>query len=242
MTNDLFKTLRGQRVLVVGGSSGIGLATAAAALQLEADVTIASRSQPKIDAACAKLGSAVQGVVLDTGDEASVERIFAEATPFDHVVVTAAQVRMAPVRELPMDQAMAVMNSKFWGAYRVARAASINKEGSLTLVSGFLAQRPRKGAALVGAVNAGLDGLARGLALELAPVRVNAVSPGLVKTPIYDGMPDAARQAMFDAAAERLPVGHVGLPEHLALQIIACLLNPYMTGSVIYVDGGGLLA
>jgi NAD(P)-dependent dehydrogenase (short-subunit alcohol dehydrogenase family) len=234
-------SLQGRRVLVVGGSSGIGLGAAKAAKALGASLTICSRSAEKIEAARRQLGEATQGLILDVADDTAVEAFFADKPAFDHVVVSAAQVRMGAIRDLSVDQASAVMNSKFWGAYRVARAARINDGGSLTLVSGFLALRPRKGAALVGAVNAALEGLTRGLALELAPVRVNAVSPGLVATPAYAGMPDDARNAMYAAAAERLPAGRVGESEHIALQIMACVLNPYMTGSIVYVDGGGLL-
>jgi NAD(P)-dependent dehydrogenase (short-subunit alcohol dehydrogenase family) len=132
------------------------------------------------------------------------------------------------------------MNSKFWGAYRVARAARIAPKGSLTLVSGYLSIRPRKGAAIQSAINAAVEGLARGLALELAPVRVNTVSPGLVDTPLLDRFGDA-KQGMLAQAASGLPVGMVGEPEHIARQIIACMTNAYMTGSTIYLDGGGLM-
>ena len=233
--------LQGQRVLVVGGSSGIGLGAAKAARDLGAALTICSRSVERIDGAVRGLGADVRGFVLDLTDSAAVEDLFGREGAFDHVVVSGAQVRMGTVRDLSLDQAAAVMDSKFWGAYRVARAARINAGGSLTLVSGTLAHRPRPGTALVAAVNASLEGLTRGLALEMAPVRVNLVSPGLVATPIYDAMPEGARQAMFAAAAERLPAGRVGAPEDIARQIMACILNPYMTGSIIHLDGGGLL-
>ena len=241
MTGNDFASLQDRRVLVVGGSSGIGLGAAKAAKALGASLTICSRSAEKIEAARRQLGDATQGLILDVANGPAVEEFFADKPAFDHVVVSAAQVRMGAIRDLSLDQASSVMDSKFWGAYRVARAAKITPGGSLTLISGFLSLRPRKGAALVAAVNAALEGLTRGLALELAPVRVNAVSPGLVATPIYDGMPDDARKAMYASAAERLPAGRVGEPEHIALQIMACVLNPYMTGSIVYVDGGGLL-
>src|SRR5215475_6555812 len=86
---------------------------------------------------------------------------------------------------------------KFWGAWRVARAAEIRAGGSLTLVSGFLSVRPRPAAAIVGAVNGALESLGRSLALELAPVRVNVVSPGIIDTPIRAAMPEAARKEML---------------------------------------------
>ncbi|WP_221938470.1 SDR family oxidoreductase [Mycobacterium sp. KBS0706] len=233
--------LAGQRVLVVGGSSGLGLATAQAAADLGAAVTVASRSQEKIDAAVAAIGAGAEGRALDITSDAAVEAFFADGTVYDHVVVTAAQTKVAAVRELPLADAFASMNSKFWGAYRIARAAPIRDGGSLTLVTGVLAIRPRKGAAIQGAINAGMEALAQGLALELAPVRVNTVSPGLVVTPLYDRMAAEARQAMYDRAAAALPAGLVGQPEHVAIQILAFITNPYATGSTAYIHGGSAL-
>ncbi|HEY6831858.1 MAG TPA: SDR family oxidoreductase [Pseudolabrys sp.] len=233
--------LTAKHVLIVGGSSGIGFGAAQAALAQGAEVTIASRSRAKVETAVAQLGPKAQGQTLDITDNAAIEAFFSGRPVFDHIVVSAAQTKVAAVRDLSLSDAMASMESKFWGAYRVARAARIAPHGSLTFVSGFLALRPRKGTAIQAAINAALEGLTRGLALEYAPVRVNAVSPGLVVTPMYDGLGGDSREAMFDGAAERLPVGIVGLPEHIATQIMAFLLNPYMTGATVYVDGGGLL-
>ncbi len=233
--------LTGKRVLVVGGSSGIGLATAQAAAKLGASVVVASRSQDKIDAAVAAIGPGSQGRVLDTTSDSSVEAFFADGAAYDHVVISAAQTKVAAVRELPLADAQASMNSKFWGAYRIARAAPIREGGSLTFVTGVLAIRPRKGAAIQGAINAGLEALAQGLALELAPLRVNTVSPGLVETPLYDRMAAEARQAMYERAATTLPAGLVGQPEHIAAQILALITNPYATGSIVYLHGGSAL-
>ena len=233
--------LTGKRVLVVGGSSGIGLATAQAAAKLGAAVVVASRSQDKVDAAVVAIGQGSEGRVLDTTSDAAVEAFFADGAAYDHVVISAAQTKVAAVRELPLADAQASMNSKFWGAYRIARAAPIRDGGSLTFVTGVLAIRPRKGAAIQGAINAGLEALAQGLALELAPVRVNTVSPGLVETPLYDRMAAEARQAMYERAAATLPAGLVGQPEHIAAQILALITNPYATGSIVYIHGGSAL-
>lgn len=234
-------SLSGQRVLVVGGSSGIGLGTARAAVELGAAVTIASRSQAKIDAAVSAIDATVEGRVLDVTSDAEVESFFRDQPAWDHIVVSAAQTKVAAVRDLPLADAAAAVNSKFWGAYRIARTAPIRDGGSLAFVTGVLAIRPRKGAALQGAINAGLESLAQGLALELAPARVNVVSPGLVETPLYDRMTAEARQALYDRAIATLPVGLVGQPEHVAAQIIALMTNPYATGSIVYLHGGSAL-
>jgi hypothetical protein len=140
-------TLSGKRILVIGGTSGIGFGAAQAALEAGASVVVASRSTEKIEAAVARLGTGATGRRLDIGDEAGIEALFADQLPFDHVVVTAAKTKVAAIRELPLIDAYQSMNSKFWGAYRIARAAKIADGGSLTFVSGFLSIRSTKGRA-----------------------------------------------------------------------------------------------
>lgn len=233
--------LKGHRVVVIGGTSGIGLGAAQMAAQLGANVTVASRSSDKVRRAREVIAHDARAEILDTTDETAIESFFAREAPFDHVVVSASQTKVATVKELPLADAYASMNSKFWGAYRVARAARIAEQGSLTLISGYLSIRPRKGSAIQGAINAAVEGLTRGLALEFAPVRVNCVSPGLVDTPLLDRF-GANKASMMETARKTIPAGIVGLPEHIGRQIIACMTNPFMTGSVIYLDGGGAIA
>src|SRR5471032_1316609 len=205
-----------KRILVVGGSSGIGAATARAFADLGAAVLIASRNAAKLAETATGIGKSVSTAVLDTTNAEAVEAFFAKAGDFDHVVISAAQTPGGPIRTLALADAYAAMDSKFWGAYRVARAVQIADGGSLTLVSGFLSVRPNKSSVLQGAINAALEALARGLALELSPIRVNTVSPGMIDTPLWHKMPAEARQAMFAGAAGRLPAGRVGQPEDIA--------------------------
>jgi NAD(P)-dependent dehydrogenase (short-subunit alcohol dehydrogenase family) len=211
-----------------------------AAAKAGASVTIASRSKAKLDAAVAGIGGDARAVVLDTGDEAAVERFFANEGAWDHVV--AAQTSSGPVRTLGLPDAKAAMESKFWGAYRVARTVKIRDGGSLTLVSGLLSARPSATSVLQGAINAALESLARGLALELAPVRVNAVSPGLIATPLWSAMPKEKREAMFAGATQRLPARRVGQPEDIANAVLFLITTPFATGSTVRVDGGGAIA
>jgi len=233
--------LEGKKVLVVGGSSGIGEAAAQALAALGAQVTIASRDPARLQAAAQRLGGAVRTAVLDSANDAGVEAFFAAQEAYDHIVISAAQTASGPVRELPLGDAYAAMNSKFWGAYRVARAARIAAGGSLTLVSGFLSARPSKTSVLQGAINAALESLARGLALELSPVRVNTVSPGMIATPMWSGS-DQARAARFEAVAARLPVQRIGQAADVANAIVYLVTTPYATGSTVLVDGGGTIA
>ena len=231
--------LASKKVVVVGGSSGIGLSTAEMAKRAGAEVVIASRSAEKLNAAAGKLS--VKAIATDVTSDESVTNLFKQCGPVDHVVVTAAQLRTGPFKTVSMDDVRATMEGKFWGAWRVARAAEIRAGGSLTLVSGFLSIRPRPNSAIVGASNGALESLTRALALELAPVRVNCVSPGVIDTPIRAAMPEATRKDMLDKAAAALPVRRVGLGEDIAQQILAFMTNGFATGSIVYLDGGGLI-
>lgn len=232
--------LAGKKVVVVGGSSGIGLATAELAKAQGAEVIIASRSADKVKAAAAKVGAT--GIVADVTNDDSVVNLFKACGPVDHVVVSAAQLKSGPFKTVSMEDVRSTMEGKFWGAWRVARAAEIKAGGSLTLVSGFLSIRPRPNSAIVGSANGAIESLARSLALELAPVRVNCVSPGIIDTPIRAGMPEAARKEMLAKIASGLPVGRVGLGEDIAVQILAFMANGFATGAIVYVDGGALIA
>ena len=231
--------LTGQKVVIVGGSSGIGLSTAELAKNEGAEVTIASRNVERLKASAEKLG--VNAIPTDVTNDESVAQLFRQCGRVDHVVVTAAQLRTGPFKKVSMEDVRATMEGKFWGAWRVARSAEIAAGGSLTLVSGFLSIRPRPAAAIVSAANGALESLARSLALELSPVRVNAVSPGIIDTPIRAGMPEAARLNMLTKTAAALPVGRVGVGEDVARQILAFMTIGFATGSIVYLDGGALI-
>jgi NAD(P)-dependent dehydrogenase (short-subunit alcohol dehydrogenase family) len=231
--------LAGQKVVVVGGSSGIGLAAAELAKQEGAHVIIASRNADRLNAVAGKFGATA--IAADVTSDDSVVSLFRSCGPVDHVVVSAAQLRSGPFKTVAMEDVRATMESKFWGAWRVARAAEIRPGGSLTLVSGFLSQRARPNSVIVGAANGALESLARGLALELAPVRVNAVSPGIIDTPIRAAMPEAARFDMLAKTAAALPVGRVGVGDDIARQILAFMTIGFMTGSIVYIDGGAMV-
>jgi NAD(P)-dependent dehydrogenase (short-subunit alcohol dehydrogenase family) len=232
--------LAGKKVVVVGGSSGIGLSTAELAKREGAEVIIASRNADRLNAVAKKLDAIA--IPADVTSDESVAGLFRSCGPVDHVVVTAAQLRSGPFKTVAMEDVRATMEGKFWGAWRVARSADIRPGGSLTLVSGYLSIRPRPNSAIVGAANGAIESLARSLALELAPVRVNAVSPGIIDTPIRAAMPEAACLDMLARTAAALPVGRVGLGEDIARQILAFMTIGFATGSIVYIDGGALIS
>jgi NAD(P)-dependent dehydrogenase (short-subunit alcohol dehydrogenase family) len=234
--------LEGKRVLVVGGSSGMGEATARLAAEAGGRVTIAARDHDRLAAAAKRLGPAVEPVRLDAMSDASVTAFFADGTVWDHVVSCIGAGGRGNVKELEMAPALAAMDGKFWAGFRIARAARIAADGSLTFVSGGLSQRPRAGAALIAAINAALENLSRGLALELAPVRVNTVSPGPVDTPMWDRYGAEMKRQFLDGAAAHVPLKRVAEPAEIAEIILFFMTNRYITGAVVPVDGGSSLA
>lgn len=233
--------LSNRTVAVFGGSSGIGLATAQAASALGARLTIASRTEARLREAARRIGQ-VETAVIDIRDAAAVKRFFDRRDPFDHVVVSAAELAVGPLRKRGLGDERAAMDSKFWGAVNVAHAARIRPDGSLTLVSGMIGTRPTGAATMLSAINAAIDALAKALATEMAPVRVNCVSPGRIETPWWDFLSPADRQALFDRTASGLPLKRIGRPEEVAAQIVHIMQNGFMTGSVVLVDGGGAVA
>jgi len=234
-------SLHGQHVLVVGGSSGIGLATAKAAVEAGAHVTIAGRSEAKLELAVQALGHGAVGKPVDAMDDASVEHFFADGKIWNHVVATTGAGGRGEISRIAMADALTAMNAKFWTYFRVARAAKIASGGSLTLVSGSLGSKPTSGAALVSAINAAIEGLTRGLALDFAPTRGNTVSPGIIDTPLWDRMRVADKNAMYAMAAATLPVRRIGQPQDVGQAILFLMTNPFATGSVLHLDGGAML-
>ena len=238
----MLNRLAGSRTLVVGGSSGIGEAAAALAAQNGARVTIASRSLERQRAALERLPAGCSSAVLDVTDAAAVEQFFSAHEAWNHVVLTGAATQSASARELSLPDARASMDSKFWGAYYLGRSARVIDGGSITLVSGVYSVRPNRDAVLQGAINAALEGLARGLALERAPhVRVNVVSPSTAATPLWDRLGESGRAAKFSQMAASLPLRRIAEPRDLAEALLFLALNPFATGTTLLVDGGDAL-
>jgi NAD(P)-dependent dehydrogenase (short-subunit alcohol dehydrogenase family) len=233
--------LEGAKVVVVGGASGVGFAVAAAALEAGAQVVVGSSQAPRIAAAAQKLGKGAQGLTVDVRDEASVAAFFEAAGPFDHLVFTAGDWghMFGATRDLDIDAAKARMEVRFWGAARAAKHAirQIAAEGTITLTGGMLAHRPRPGAPVTTASAHTTEGLAMGLARDLAPVRVNAVCLGLILSEQVQGMGEATIKA-FTA---NLPLPRAGTVEEAAEAYLYLMRATYVTGQVVRVDGGGSL-
>jgi NAD(P)-dependent dehydrogenase (short-subunit alcohol dehydrogenase family) len=232
--------LTNQSVIVIGGTSGMGLAVARLAKSLGASVTVASRSSDKVAAVATELG--VAGKPIDTSDEASVRDFFAAVGPVDHLIVTGSSVRTGTLKDAPLADGEFTFRSKFFGPYLCAKYAQMNPAGSITLFSGILSRRPGQNDAVLAGVNAAVEAMGRALARDLAPVRVNTISPGMTRdTGAYLSMPEAAREGMYSAIAGKLPVGHVGTAGDIAEATIMLMTNRFITGVTLDVDGGGVL-
>jgi NAD(P)-dependent dehydrogenase (short-subunit alcohol dehydrogenase family) len=234
--------LKDKTVVILGGSSGIGLATAQAALTEGAMVIITSRSRERLAAARARLESDVRAIALDVTDEAGTRALFAGLEQVDHVFITAGRVTFDP-RLAPESAGMRpALDQRFWGALYAAKYAAtrMGGGGSITFMSGTAAIRPLRGASVATASCGAVEAFARSLAVDLAPIRVNTVQPGLVDTPFLDLLGDR-RQALIDEYSRRLPVGRPGRPEEIADAVLFLMRNQFVTGITLTVDGGGVL-
>ena len=237
-------TLTNQRIVIIGGSSGTGLATAAAAAAAGAAVTIASSDQGRLDTALAGLPGNCDGAVVDTRSEADVAALFARAGELDHLVYTAGEaVGQRALSGLPLDEARQLFEVRFWGAITAVKHAAphLRPGGSIVLTSGTIGVRPAPGAALAASGAGAIEGLTRGLAVELAPIRVNAVRPGVIRTPMWDQIPEPQREALFTTLAERTLTKAIGEPGQIAATHLFLMENGFVTGTVLTVDGGSVL-
>ncbi|AKJ31149.1 SDR family oxidoreductase [Caldimonas brevitalea] len=237
-----------QRVLVVGGGSGMGRAVVAQLLARGDAVVAAGRSRPRLNTLREALATPARldTETVDVTQEQDVERLFRGIGELDHIVCTAADIAGAYelLPQLSMAAVERVVRSKLLGPLMLAKhgAPCLPTTGSITFTSGIAAYRPAPKGAAVAAANAGLEGLAKALAVELGPVRVNVVSPGWVDTGIWQHVAGDAKRSVLDAMAERLPVRRTGQPSDIAQAILHLLDNGYISGTVVHVDGGHRLA
>jgi NAD(P)-dependent dehydrogenase (short-subunit alcohol dehydrogenase family) len=235
---------KARRVLIVGGSSGMGLALARSLLDDGAEVIIVGRSQTRLAEARQSLANAdkLRALAADIAQEEQVAALFEQTGPLDHIVSTAADIEGAYqlLPSLDIEAARRVVDSKLIGPLLLAKhgARVLAATGSITFTSGIAAYRPAPRGAVVAAVNGALASLAYALAVELGPIRVNVVSPGWVDSPIWKFVAGDAKNDTLNAMAARLPVGRIGQPEDIADAIRFLMTNGFVTGTVLHVEGG----
>jgi NAD(P)-dependent dehydrogenase (short-subunit alcohol dehydrogenase family) len=236
--------LNNERVVILGGSSGIGLAVAEQAASQGAKVVIASSNAERVQKAIGLLGEQTEGHTVDLSDEQAVETLFASLGAFDHLVFTAGDsLHLQNLADTDLKQARRAFELRYWAALAAVKYATkgIRKGGSIVLTTGVAGQRPRKGWVVAASVCGTIEALTRALALELAPIRVNAVSPGVVRTNLWQSMTAAEREHLFDGFGKSLPVGRVGEPHDIAQAYLFLMQEGFGTGQTLVVDGGTVL-
>jgi NAD(P)-dependent dehydrogenase (short-subunit alcohol dehydrogenase family) len=235
----------GQRVVIIGASAGIGEATARAFAADGAAVTITGRSKERLDQAAQRIGQAVFTSELDATDRAALDAFFAASERVDHLVLCASPgaVGVGPIATLEEAALREAFDGKFFAHVKAIQAALpyLRGDGSVTMVTAVSARAAFAGTAGIAAVNGALETIVGPLAVELAPLRVNAVSPGVIDTHWWDGMPADQRQAYFDAVAGVSPVGRVGRPDDVAQAITYLASADFVTGTVLECTGGSNL-
>ncbi|KII88185.1 hypothetical protein PLICRDRAFT_54036 [Plicaturopsis crispa FD-325 SS-3] len=242
--------LFGKKVVVIGASSGMGFGVAKAVLAVGAHVVVSSSNKGRIESAVARLQAGavngqVQGLQLEGLDEVNMAAFFKKVGSFDHLVYTAGDApAILPLLETSIDRLKQAFDVRIWGAISAVKAAHpyLNAQGSITLTAGVSAYRPAKNWSVIAAGMGALETLTRGLAVDLAPVRVNLVVPGMTRTEMWDAQLDADAQAkMYEAFAEKALVKRVGEAEDMAEAYLYFMRAEFATGTSTVVDGGLIL-
>ncbi len=233
-----------KRVVIVGGSSGIGLAVAEEAASQGADVVIVSSSAGRVQEAIKSIGGAARGQAVDVSDEKAVESFLTNLGGFDHLVFTAGDsLQLNELAKTDLKQARHAFELRYWSALAAVKYGSphIRKGGSIVLTTGIAGQRPRSGWVIAASVCGTIEALTRALAVELAPIRVNAVSPGVVRTNLWQTMNASERERLFESVGNSLPVGRVGEASDIAQAYLFLMQEGFATGQTVVVDGGTVL-
>src|SRR6202046_1993265 len=238
------RELSGKRIAVLGGSSGIGLAVAQQAVAQGATSIIASSGADRIKQAVATLDGKAEGHTLDLSNERDIQTFFQKIGDFDHLVFTAGDtLQLNELAATDLTKARHAFELRYWSALAAVKYGSphIRKGGSIVLTTGVAGQRPRKGWTVAASVCGTVEALTRALAVELAPIRVNAVCPGIVRTNLWPNMSEKDRDRLFESAGKSLPVGRVGEAHDLPQAYLFLMQEGFSTGQTIVVDGGTAL-
>ena len=233
-----------KRIVVLGGSSGIGLSVAQQVVAQGATAIIASRDADRVKQAVATLDGKAEGHALDLSNERDIQNFFQKIDDFEHLVFTAGDtLQLNELAATDLTKARHAFELRYWAALAAVKYASphIRKDGSIVLTTGVAGRRPLKGWTVAASVCGTIEALTRALAVELAPIRVNAVSPGVVRTNLWQNMSADEREHLFESVGKGLPVGRVGEPYDIAQAYLFLMHEGFSTGQTVVVDGGTVL-
>src|SRR5246127_5496411 len=233
-----------KRVVIVGGSSGIGLAVAKEAASQGAEVVIVSSNAERVQEAVRSIGGNVRGEAIDVSDEKAVEAFFTKIGAIDHLVFTAGDsLQLHKLADTDLKQARRAFELRYWSVLATVKYASpqIRKGGSIVLTTGVAGRRPHSGWVIAASVCGTIEALTRALAVELAPIRVNAVCPGVVRTNLWQSMNADAREHLYESVGKSLLVGRFGEAPEVAGAYLFLMQEGYGTGQTVVLDGGAVL-
>ena len=239
-----YNRLQDKRIIILGGSAGLGLATAKATAAEGANVVIVSSNQSRIDRALKELPQDSKGYAVDLSNENAIKEFFGRAGKFDHLVYTAGEnISMSMAADTDIEKGKDFFTIRFWGALAAIKYSkgNINEGGSINLMSGNFGQRPASGYSLGAAICGAMDAFTRAMAVELAPVRVNNVAAGVIKTGLWNNLPAADREGWYQHLENTLLLQRVGEAEDIAQAFVYLIKQQYTTGQSLITDGGGVL-
>ncbi|WP_145024738.1 SDR family oxidoreductase [Paenibacillus sp. Y412MC10] len=235
------QSLKGQRAIIMGGTSGMGLASARLLVEWGADVVVTGRDQAKLETALQHLGQGAKGEQLNAASYEDLKSFYERQGSIDHLVIAVSGAKGGGnFRELSLDELRKGFDAKFWPQVMSAQLSlnTLSDNGSITFLTSISARSYAPGNAGLTAINAALESMVPILAQELAPVRVNAISPGVVDTPWWNWLPEDQKNAAHDFYKEKSPVNRIGQPEDIAKAVRYLIDNTFVTGTVLEVDGG----
>lgn len=231
-------SLHNKKIIVAGGTSGIGLATAQLFAKAGASVTVTGRNAEKLNTA---QRAGLQTAQVDSSSPTALETFFKSAGKVDHLVIALGSTKgLGNFSELSLEDLRAGFEEKYWPHLNTLKAALpyVNTTGSITLITAITGSGKIPGTSGIGSINGALEIFVPVLAKELKPLRINAVSPGVVDTPWWDFLPEEVKKKTFEGYASQITVGRIAQPEDIAQTILFLAENAYMTGKIIACDGG----
>lgn len=236
----MIMSFAGKIAVIIGGTSGIGLRVAEMIIESGGEVILGSRTEEKMKAALQRLGPKAKGYQIDNRDKESIAAFFSKIEKFDHLFTPGASYGRGAIDKISDELAESPFKSKFWGQYWAVKNSigRLSKTGSIVLMSGAASVRPIPEAAAYAACNGAIESLGKALAVELAPIRVNVVSPGTIDSDLWQRLDEKIRNDAFQGYSEQALLKRVGTVDEVAQTVTFLLSNGYMTGSTVYPDGG----